>query len=99
MEGWSLLESRGQKHLIIAKTADRSMQPDKLEPIQGKALEQQVVPKAGGNAGYKEWPVTGVVSLDILLYGKKNKLPAPSRCVPVLNDRASVSPPQGGGAR
>ena len=70
MEGWSLLESRGQNYLIIAKTADRSMQPDKLEPIQGKAFEQQVVPRAGGNAGYKELPVTGEVSLDILLYGK-----------------------------
>lgn len=70
MEGWSLLESRGQNYLIIAKTADRSMQPDKLEPIQGKAFEQLVVPRAGGNAGYKELPVTGEVSLDILLYGK-----------------------------
>ena len=75
MEGWSLLERRGLKHLLIAKAADRSMEPNKPEPTQGKALEQQVVPRAGGNAGYKEMPVTGELSLDILLYGKRYKPP------------------------
>jgi hypothetical protein len=91
MEGWSPLEGGGQTCLQLAEAAERPPKladesagglPDdptatlrQPERTQTEASEGQALPDAKVDAGRKTVPVTGEVSLDVLLYGKKNKAP------------------------
>ena len=91
MEGWSPLEGGGQTCLQLAEAAERPPTladestgglPDDLavklrqpERKQTKASQGQALPDARVDAGRKTVPVTGEVSLDVLLYGKQDKAP------------------------
>ena len=91
MEGWSLLEGGGQTCLRIAEAAERQPTladdlagglPDdpaatlrRPERKQTSDSEGHALPDGKVDAGRKTVPVTGEVSLDVLLYGKRDKGP------------------------
>jgi hypothetical protein len=89
MEGWFPFEHGEQTCLRIAEAAERNTDLDdglqggmlgdpaarllKMERTRNNAAQSNALPNAGVDAGRKTEPVIGEVSLDILLYGKKNK--------------------------
>ncbi len=89
MEGWFPFERGEQDCLQIAEAAERHLEIDdgsqgglpgdpaatllQSELTQRKPPERQALPNAGVDAGCKSVPVSGEVSLDILLHGKRNK--------------------------
>ena len=91
MEGWFPFERGEHVCLTIAEAAERNpeladesqgalpsdpaatlLQP---ELTQRRSSERQALPNAGVDAGRKSVTVTGEVSLDIPLHGKRNKPP------------------------
>jgi hypothetical protein len=89
MEGWFPLVCGEQTCLRIAEAVERHSEPvdesqgrlpsdpaaTLLQPelTRRKPTERQALPNAGVDAGCKVVPVSGEVSVDILLHGKKNK--------------------------
>jgi len=89
MEGWFPFERGEHVCLRIAEAAERTSRPDDesrgalpsdpaatlLQPelTQRKPPERQALPNAGVDAGRKSVTVTGEVSLDIPLHGKRDK--------------------------
>jgi len=89
MEGWFPFEHGEHVCLRIADAAERDPEFDdesqgalpsdpaarlrQPELTPHNATQFQPLPNAGVDAGRKTVPVTGEVSLDILLYGRKNK--------------------------
>ena len=89
MEGWFPFEYGEHVCLRIAEAAERDPELDDesqgalpndpvatlLQPERtwGNASQRYALPNAGVDAGRKTVPVTGEVSLDILLHGRKNK--------------------------
>ena len=89
MEGWFPFECGEHVCLRIADAADRHPELDDesqgglpgdpaarlLQPelTQCTVSERQILPNAGVDAGRKSVPVTGEVSLDILLHGRNYK--------------------------
>ena len=89
MEGWFPFERGEQDCLQIAEAAERHLEIDDgsqgglpgdpaailLQPelTQRKPPERQALPNAGVDAGCKSVPVSGEVSLDTFLHGKRHK--------------------------
>jgi hypothetical protein len=73
MEGWSRSQTGALTCLPIAKTAERPArkdEPSTQEVTRGKPNPRNALPIASVDAGCKNTPVEGEVSLDIPLYGK-----------------------------
>jgi hypothetical protein len=91
MEGWFPRNSGERTCLRIAEAAERSSELDgritghlptdppaglpQTRDEQGQTSERRALPSAGIDAGRKIVAVTGELSLDILLHGRKNKAP------------------------
>ena len=89
MEGWFPFERGEQDCLQIAEAAERHLEIDDgsqgelpgdpaATPLQSKLTqkkppERQALPNAGVDAGCKSVPVSGEVSLDTFLHGKRHK--------------------------
>jgi len=90
MEGWFPFEHGEHVCLKIAEAAESHPELDDesqgklpVDPVarplqpeltQCTVSERQALPNAEVDAGHKSVPVTGEVSLDIHLYGKRKKL-------------------------
>jgi hypothetical protein len=66
MEGWSPHERGGHAGSQVVEAAEHP-------PELGDASPCDALPNAGVDAGRKSVPAAGVVSLDVLLYGRRFK--------------------------
>ena len=73
MEGWSRSRTGARTCLPIAEAAERLARRDERSiqrGMRGKPSPRSALPIASVDAGCKNTPVEGEVSLDILLYGR-----------------------------
>ena len=80
MEGWSRSQTGALTCLPIAKTAERPArkdEPSTQEVTRGKPNPRNALPIASVDAGCKNTPVEGEVSLDIPLYGSESESLSP----------------------
>ena len=73
MEGWSRSRTGARTCLPIAEAAERLAPKDERsiqQVVRGKSSPRSALPIARVDAGCKNTPVEGEVSLDILLYGR-----------------------------
>ena len=73
MEGWSRFQTGARTCLPIAKAAERPARENErsTQKTWGRLSPRNALPNAGVDAGCKNAPVKGEVSLDTFLYGRK----------------------------
>lgn len=74
MEGWSRFQTGARTCLSIAKAAERPEREDErsTQETWDRISPRNALPNAKVDAGCKKIPVDAGVSLDTLLYGRKN---------------------------